>query len=61
MALYRKHENIGELSRRVLMALVDKIMIYEGHVVEVLFQYGDEYRQALEIAGTAAEKVPLAI
>lgn len=61
VALYRKHENIGELSRRVLMALVDKIMIYEGHVVEVLFQYGDEYRQALEIAGTAAEKVPLAI
>lgn len=61
VALFRKHENIGELSRRTLMALVDKIMIYEGHVVEVLFQYGDEYRQALEIAGKSAEKLPLAV
>lgn len=61
VSLFRKHENIGELSRRVLMALVDKILIYEGHVVEVIFRYGDEYRQALEIAERAAEKLPQAV
>lgn len=61
VSLFRKHENIGELSRRVLMALVDKILIYEGHVVEVIFRYGDEYRQALEIAESVAEKLPQAV
>ena len=56
VALFREHENIGELSRRVLMALVDKIIVYEGHVVEVLFQYGDEYRRAVELAERVAEQ-----
>lgn len=58
VSLFREHENIGELSRRVLMALVDKILVYEGHVVEVLFQYGDEYTQALEMVEKAVEKLP---
>lgn len=61
VALFREHENIGELNRRVLMALVDKIFIYEGHVVEVLFQYGDEYQRAVEIAGSAAKQLPQAV
>lgn len=61
VALFREHENIGELSRRVLMALVDKILVYEGHVVEVLFQYGDEYRRAVELAESVAEQLPQAM
>lgn len=58
VALFREYENIEELNRRVLMALVDKILIYEGHVVEVLFQYGDEYQRALEVAEKMAEQFP---
>lgn len=61
VALFREHENIGELSRRVLMALVDKILVYEGHVVEVLFQYGDEYRRAVELAESVAKQLPQAM
>lgn len=61
VALFREHENIGELSRRVLMALVDKILVYEGHVVEVLFQYGDEYRRAVELAENVAKQLPQAM
>lgn len=56
VALFRENENIKELSRRVLMALVDKIIIYEGHVVEVLFQYGDEYQRAVELAERVAKQ-----
>lgn len=62
VALFREHENIGELSRRVLMALVDKILIYEGHVVEVVFQYGDEYQRAVGLVEKATEQqLPQAI
>ncbi len=33
VTLFREHENIEELNRRVLMALVDKIVVHENHVV----------------------------
>lgn len=61
VTLFREYENIGELSRRVLMSLVDKIIVYENHVVEVLFQYGDEYQRAMELAESFAGQLPQAI
>ena len=30
------------------MALVDRIMIYEDHAIEIVFKYKDEYQQTLE-------------
>ena len=49
VALFRQHENIKELNRRVLMALIDKILIYEKHTLEVVFRYRDEYKRMNEI------------
>ena len=43
-----EYENIDELNRRVLMALVDRILIYENHTIEIVFKYRDEYQQTLE-------------
>ncbi len=40
--LFREHEAVEQLERRVLMGLVDKIFIHEGHEVEILFRYEDE-------------------
>ena len=48
--MFRKYENFEGISRRVLMALVDRILIYEDHSVAVIFRYGDEYRRAAEVA-----------
>ena len=48
VTLFSRYEGIEELSRRVLMALVDRIYVYEGHCVEVSFKYGDEYGRAEE-------------
>lgn len=50
VTLFRQYENIEDLNRRVLMALVDKIIIYENHVVEICYKYRDEYEQALAYA-----------
>ncbi|MCR5604809.1 MAG: recombinase family protein [Lachnospiraceae bacterium] len=49
ITLFRKYEGINELDRRTLMFLVDKIFVYEKHVVEVSFKYKDEYQWAYEL------------
>ncbi|MFI3175710.1 MAG: recombinase family protein [Bacillota bacterium] len=52
--IFKKYENIEQLSRRVLMSLVHAVKIYENHKVEVVFKYNDEYQRIqnyfLEIA-----------
>ncbi len=48
VTLFKSYENIDTLNRRVLMALVDKVKIYENHAIEVVFKYADEYAQTLE-------------
>lgn len=47
VTLFRQYENIDSISRRVLMALVDKILIHDNHVVEVVFRFMDEYLAAI--------------
>ena len=39
VTLFKQYENIEELNRRVLMALVDRILIYENHAIEIVFKY----------------------
>ena len=54
VALFRQYENIEELTRRALMALVDKIYVYEKHVVEVSFKYRDEFCRMEEVVDQSA-------
>ena len=56
VTLFREYENIDELNRRVLMALVDKIVIHENHVIEILYKYRDEYKHAKEYADSFDEE-----
>lgn len=59
--MFRQYENIDELNRRVLMALVDKILIHENHVIEIIFKYRDEYERALSYAAEYTESVKKAV
>ncbi len=47
VTLFKQYENIEELNRRVLMSLVDRILIYENHAIEIVFKYKDEYEHAV--------------
>ena len=42
--------SLRELDRRLLVALVDKVFIYEDKRVEIVFRYRDEFERAREIA-----------
>ncbi len=48
VTLFKQYENIEALNRRILMALVDRILIYENHGIEIVFKYKDEYQQTLD-------------
>lgn len=50
--LFARYENIQELDRRVLAALVDKILIYEDKRVEIVFKYRDEFTHAKQVVET---------
>ena len=56
VTLFKQYENIDELNRRVLMSLVDRILIYEDHRIEIVFKYKDEYEQTVKfVLGYADE------
>ena len=50
--LFAQYENIQELDRRVLAALVDRILIYEDKRVEIVFKYRDEFAHAMVSSST---------
>lgn len=48
--VFAQYENVQELDRRLLLALVDRILIYEDKKVEIVFRYRDEFARAMETA-----------
>ncbi len=55
--LFKEYENIEDLNRRAMMALVDKILIHEDHGIEICFQYAAEFACASEyMSELAADK-----
>ena len=61
VTLFKQYENIEELNRRVLMALVDRILIHENHTIEIIFKYRDEYQQTLENVLGYADELAIAV
>ena len=57
VTLFKQYENIEELNRRVLMSLVDRILIYENHVIEIVFKY----QQTLEYVLSYSDELAIAV
>lgn len=45
---FKKHQNITELTRDILVELIENVYIYEGGRIEVVVKFRDEYLTALE-------------
>lgn len=52
---YLEFHNITELNRRVLMTMVDRIKIFEGHNLEVVFKYKNQIEPLLEFVKKEGE------
>lgn len=48
------------LAQKLDMALVDRILIYEDHAIEIVFKYKDEYQQTLEYVLGYADELAIA-
>ena len=44
-----------------MMALVDRIIVYENHVVEIEYKYRDEYEQATQYISMCREDMAKAV
>ena len=43
MEQFRRHQNITALDRPLIVTLVERIFIYRGHRIEVVFRWQDEF------------------
>ena len=44
MDQFRKHENISELDRSVVVMLIERIMLYQEHRLEIVFRWQNEFQ-----------------
>lgn len=54
---FKKHRNITELNRSIVVELIDRILIYDSNAIEITFRYQSEFEttvQALESAELSA-------
>ncbi len=46
---FRKHQGITILDRSIVVSLVERVLVYREHRVEVVFRWHDEYRWQLDL------------
>ena len=50
---FRKYRNITELERSAVVTLIERVLIYREHRVEIVFRWQNEYRAMLELVTNA--------
>lgn len=55
MKQFARERNIKELDRNIILQMVDKIIVYEGKKIEIIFRYEDEYKAACRITGVVSD------
>ena len=51
--IFRQYQNITELTRPIVVTLIDHLNIYEGNRIEIVFQYQYDFEQALSVISYA--------
>ena len=46
---FREHQNITELDRETVVSLIERIIVFEDHRVEIIFRWHDEYEWQSDI------------
>lgn len=54
MDQFRKHENITELDRSVIVTLIERIMLYQEHRVEIVFRWQNEFQWLIDLVAHQA-------
>lgn len=55
---FRRYQNITELDRTIVVSLIERILVYRDHRVEIVYRWKDEYRWYLDLLIKAQEMPP---
>ena len=47
LSQFREYENITEITRRLIIHLVERINVYEGPEIEVIFRHRDQFENVM--------------
>ena len=56
LTAFRKHENIEELTREVMVDLIDHIKVFENGDISVKLKFTDEYRRIADFIEANSEQ-----
>lgn len=49
MGQFRRHQNITQLERSIVVSLIERILIYRGRRVEIVYRWQDEFARQMEL------------
>ena len=52
----KKHTNIAELSREVILNLIDEVIVYKDKQIKINFKLKDEYKKIMSIIDNHQEQ-----
>ena len=55
---FREYRNITELTRYIVVTLIDRILIYRDRRVEIVYRWQDEYQWRTELLARALNRSP---
>lgn len=58
MEQFRAHQRIGTLDRAVVVTLIEHILVYREHRVEIVFRWENEFRLLLDLVTRAQHLLP---
>jgi len=58
MEQFRKHQGLTALDRTIVVSLIERVLIYREHRVEVVFRWHDEFRHYLDLLAQVQTPCP---
>ena len=58
MDQFRKHQNIEELDRTIIVSLIERVMVIRNHRVEIVYRWHNEFQWCLDLLAQAQAALP---
>lgn len=59
MEQFKKHANITELDRRIVVSLIERILVYHDRRFEIVYRFQDEFQHQMELLLQAQAALPV--
>ena len=58
MEQFRKHKNIDALDRTIIVSLIERVLIFREHRVEIVYRWHNEFHWQMDLLLKAKEMLP---